>query len=325
MDCARIDHDTCPHAQGERRWSFLASRNEGGASAAKPVPVGGIDLHDVGRWSVNRSRDTVVVGLAITVILHGLLLVVATSLHAAETSAREASPPRTVQRDPLMVVLHNPHRAPEKTATPAPEPRTRPTLAGGRGNDKHIQVHRRPVAMMSPATSATPPPPPAIRPAAVPDNPATKRDEDVPSVVAIPSALEPMGHMEALIGNGGLRGEAVAGGTRCCGTGTGVGAGTGIAHPVRVPARPIDSPRPIYPRQARLMGWEGTVVLRVLVSADGRTAEVTVVAGSGYLVLDESAVDAARRWRFSPALENGHPTAMAHEVRIRFRLDDQAG
>lgn len=70
------------------------------------------------------------------------------------------------------------------------------------------------------------------------------------------------------------------------------------------------------------MGWEGSVVLRVLVDARGNPVEVTVVVGSGQRVLDRSAVEAIQHWRFSPALEAGRPVAMAHDVRIRFRLDD---
>lgn len=70
------------------------------------------------------------------------------------------------------------------------------------------------------------------------------------------------------------------------------------------------------------MGWEGSVVLRVLVDAQGNAAEVAVVSGSGQSVLDESAVEAVRRWKFSPATEAGKPVTMVHDVRIRFRLDD---
>ena len=73
------------------------------------------------------------------------------------------------------------------------------------------------------------------------------------------------------------------------------------------------------------MGWEGSVALRVLVDVQGNAAEVTVVTGSGYAVLDQAAVDAVRRWKFSPALDSGRPVAMPHDVRIRFRLDDNPG
>lgn len=122
--------------------------------------------------------------------------------------------------------------------------------------------------------------------------------------------------------NGNASGEGR--GRACCGEGPGTSGGGGLAVTGRLPARPLANPRPVYPRQARLMGWEGTVVLRLLIDGLGNVTQATVVAGSGYPVLDESAVDAARRWRFSPALDGGRPVAMVHEVRIRFRLDDPA-
>ena len=58
--------------------------------------------------------------------------------------------------------------------------------------------------------------------------------------------------------------------------------------PSRESARPLMSPHPIYPRQARLMGWEGTVILRLLVDTQGYVAKVTLVTGSGFALLDES-------------------------------------
>ena len=70
------------------------------------------------------------------------------------------------------------------------------------------------------------------------------------------------------------------------------------------------------------MGWEGSVALQVLVDDKGNPVDVTVVTGSGQSVLDQSAIEAVRRWKFSPALEEGRPAPLAHHLRIRFRLDD---
>ena len=95
--------------------------------------------------------------------------------------------------------------------------------------------------------------------------------------------------------------------------------------PIRVAAHPLVHPRPPYPREARLSGWEGTVVLRILVDTEGQPAQVTIAASSGHALLDDAALATARAWRFSPALENGRPTAMVHEVRFRFRLDEGVG
>lgn len=73
------------------------------------------------------------------------------------------------------------------------------------------------------------------------------------------------------------------------------------------------------------MGWEGLVVLRLLVDVHGNVAQVSVTTGSGFTLLDEAAVDAARRWRFEPARDGDRPIAMPHEVRFRFRLDNPTG
>jgi protein TonB len=107
-------------------------------------------------------------------------------------------------------------------------------------------------------------------------------------------------------GNGS--GEIGTGGT---GTGSGyVGAGIQIGE------------RPAYPQDARQKGIEGTVVLRILVGKDGNPASVTVRRSSGYPTLDQASLQAAAKWRFSPARKNGQAIASFHDVRIRFCLDD---
>jgi protein TonB len=80
--------------------------------------------------------------------------------------------------------------------------------------------------------------------------------------------------------------------------------------------------RPVYPSQARREGWWGMVTLRILVDTSGMPAEVTVRVGSGYDTLDEAAVLAVKKWRFSPAKKGGQPIVSYHDVRVRFRLED---
>lgn len=50
-----------------------------------------------------------------------------------------------------------------------------------------------------------------------------------------------------------------------------------------------------YPRLAKRNGWEGTVVLRAIIQADGRLAEMAIAESSGYGVLDRDAQDILRR------------------------------
>ena len=49
-----------------------------------------------------------------------------------------------------------------------------------------------------------------------------------------------------------------------------------------------------YPSAARLNGWEGKVVLRVVIRADGHLADVKIQKSSGYDALDRAALEAIR-------------------------------
>jgi protein TonB len=64
------------------------------------------------------------------------------------------------------------------------------------------------------------------------------------------------------------------------------------------------------------------VTVRVLVGADGNPAWVTVRQTSGHGDFDSAAVQAVKKWRFSPARRGKEPVASFHDVRIRFRLDE---
>lgn len=68
-------------------------------------------------------------------------------------------------------------------------------------------------------------------------------------------------------------------------------------------ARPLDhiNQSPLYPRTARRKGWEGTVFLKVLVNPNGMPEKIVVAKSSGYPMLDDSAMETVRKWKFSPA------------------------
>lgn len=84
---------------------------------------------------------------------------------------------------------------------------------------------------------------------------------------------------------------------------------------------PTEAPRPVYPRAARQRGWQGVVMVLVQVAADGVPLGVAVKASSGHSLLDEAALEAVKRWRFSPARQNGRPVTAAVEVPVRFSLE----
>ena len=87
-----------------------------------------------------------------------------------------------------------------------------------------------------------------------------------------------------------------------------------------VPAAYRDTPLPSYPSAAREQGLEGVVVLGVLVGVNGRPVEIAVRTSSGARTLDEAAVDAVTRWRFSPAREGRKAVESWVEVPLKFAL-----
>jgi periplasmic protein TonB len=83
----------------------------------------------------------------------------------------------------------------------------------------------------------------------------------------------------------------------------------------------LNNPKPEYPLLARQRHWQGTVLLRVYVGANGQAQSVAVARSSGHEVLDESALEAVREWRFVPAKRGDIAEASWATVPIVFELD----
>lgn len=83
----------------------------------------------------------------------------------------------------------------------------------------------------------------------------------------------------------------------------------------------LNNPTPPYPRLSKRMGEEGTVVIRVLITTEGRAEKAVVRTSSGHARLDDTALSTVQRWRFVPGQRNGVAEAMWFNVPIRFVLD----
>jgi TonB family protein len=99
---------------------------------------------------------------------------------------------------------------------------------------------------------------------------------------------------------------------------------TAASDSIRTRVRYLEPIRPPYPRRARVMGWEGTVILRVSVGADGTVADVAVHKTSGHPLLDQAAINAARDKRFTPERDGGFTRSSIAEVPVRFVLTEYA-
>jgi TonB family protein len=86
-----------------------------------------------------------------------------------------------------------------------------------------------------------------------------------------------------------------------------------------LPAEITFKPRPVYTEEGRQLKIEGEVLLQVVFSATGQIRIMKVMRGLGH-GLDESAVRAAEKIQFKPALKDGHPADSVAVIHVEFQL-----
>jgi periplasmic protein TonB len=91
------------------------------------------------------------------------------------------------------------------------------------------------------------------------------------------------------------------------------------AKEVDVKAEITSRPEPGYTREARRVGVQGIVVLKVLLAGDGKLNRVRVVRRLPY-GLTENAIFAACEIKFKPATKDGQPVSQWVEIQYGFRL-----
>ncbi len=136
------------------------------------------------------------------------------------------------------------------------------------------------------------------------------------------SAAAEAGGAGGAVAGGRGSGPGEGGGGRGAGAGHGEGAGTGQSGVAvdRMPV-PMERVKPVYPMAARRRGLDGRVVLRIFVDAGGGVREVRVQSAEPVGVFEDRAVEAVRRWRFTPAMAHGAPVGMWMTLPVRFSLD----
>ena len=89
-------------------------------------------------------------------------------------------------------------------------------------------------------------------------------------------------------------------------------------------ARPLyrSNPSPKYPRIARIRGYQGNVLLDVLVNKDGKVHDLKVYRSSGYPLLDRAATSSVKYWLFEPGVIGEEKVNMWVRVPIRFELKE---
>ena len=101
-------------------------------------------------------------------------------------------------------------------------------------------------------------------------------------------------------------------------------AGTSSKPSSIIPPRILGKVAPPYPEGARQAGIEGTVVLKIRISENGRADHISISRSSGNEGLDDAAVATIQQWRFVPAKdqESGQALPCYTTIPISFRLKE---
>ena len=94
---------------------------------------------------------------------------------------------------------------------------------------------------------------------------------------------------------------------------------TVIAYPLYKENTP-----PVYPEIARVSGYEGIVLVFAEILPDGRVGNMRIRKSSGYAILDQSAIEAVKPWKFEPAKKSGNPFTVWVELPIKFILHNNS-
>lgn len=83
----------------------------------------------------------------------------------------------------------------------------------------------------------------------------------------------------------------------------------------------LQNPKPPYPLMSKRLNEQGTVIMRVLIGADGLPQKSEVRKSSGFDRLDQSAAATVMKWRYVPGKRAGAAEAMWFNVPINFVLE----
>ena len=87
---------------------------------------------------------------------------------------------------------------------------------------------------------------------------------------------------------------------------------------------PIFRMNPIYPRRAALQNIEGFVILKFDIMETGQVDNISVIQASPPQIFNSSAVQALRKWKYKPRIEDGKAIRQKNlKVQLDFRLTNE--
>jgi len=205
---------------------------------------------------------------------------------------------------------------------PPPPPKTVKTEVRNAGGGQRSPLPALKAALPRPAPKVFTPPLVTI------EHPALTMDA---SLIAPPDAwAAPTGAIGNPLGSIGGGGGFGSGGGIGNGRGTGIGNGSGNGvggngngvYSVgngTTPPTVLIKVDPEYSEEARKAKYSGSVMLSIVVNTDGRAEQITVIKSLG-MGLDEKAIEAVQKWRFTPGKNKGVPVKVRAQIEVNFRL-----
>ena len=170
----------------------------------------------------------------------------------------------------------------------------------------------------------TPPTPPKeiVAPTVIPDTIPTLPDPPAPAALA--PALAAVEVVDAGVPGGSPDGkiESEIGG-KLHGVATHFFPADGRVHIDRnqsLPLLAISQEYPSYPDKAKKLQLEDQVVVRYIIGKKGQVIDVQIIDHAKDSMFDTATVDAIKRWRFRPMIQDGKPVEVVHELAVNFEL-----
>ena len=233
-------------------------------------------------------------------VLVGVLALHLVAIWALQAGLRWRAPEILVPVEVISATIELPR--PPAVATLAPP---KPVVV-----DKPV-VAKPPTPARVPIPTTAPTPAPVAPP--MPLAPAVVTPEPSPNAPTAAASISPPAELPA------ARSAVTDAGGAASSTGTGGPSGPSKVDLPSSDAAYLNNPVPLYPRMSDRLKEEGTVVMRVLVGADGTVKQIDVKQTSGFERLDRAAMSAMKTWRFVPGKRNGVAEAMWMDAPIHWK------
>lgn len=259
--------------------------------------------------------------LSVVITAHGMAIMLLWSSNAAPTIQPPVALPVMQGRliaAPAKPVAAATVAAPTPAVKPAPQPqpkvepvvKTTPVPPIAPKPQPKPKVTPKPVPKPAPKPKPKPKPKPTVpvKPKVTPPVQAPApvvQTQAAPTSSPVQQQAQPVSHANSPVSDDAVVAEQAA---------------APSVIPPRMEASALNNPPPTYPRLSRRLHEQGTVVLKILILANGRVGEIKLQQSSGFSRLDQAAIKAVKQWRYQAARRGDTPIDYWYQQAVNFTL-----